>query len=217
MLFQIYNKTVMYLIIDNTKNLDKAYMTPLLIKILNKLFIHYLVLSEVSDVDEVICNTHQYNIEGIIISGGPLCLSKDSISDTNKNLLVLNHFKDIPILGICFGFQVMSYFYGSSIEQMPNEKKNLYKIKLINTDKSQLFKNITNNKFIVFQSHKDFVKYCPKDFIITSIDPNDNVIQAIESTKLNRYGVQFHPEGLKHSEIVIKNFINICRLNKNKP
>lgn len=92
----------------------------------------------------------------------------------------------------------------------------MYKVKLINTDKSQLFKNITNNKLIVFQSHKDFVKYCPKDFIITSIDSNDNVIQAIESTKLNRYGVQFHPEGLKHSEIVIKNFINICKLNKNK-
>ena len=64
---------------------------------------------------------------------------------------------------------------------------------------------------MVIQSHKDNVVTCPKDFVVTSVDPNDGIIQSIESHKLKRYGVQFHPEGLQHSEGIIKNFIKICK------
>ena len=207
----MYDKiSPMYIIVDNTKNLAKTYMTPMLINVVNKFFVQCRVLSEWDEVDEVICNSDQYRIEGIILSGGPLCLSKDSISKRNKNIRILKHFKDVPILGICFGFQVMSYYYGGKIKSMSREKNGISRIKVLDSgSRSKLFGQ--DRSIVVIQSHKDNVVTCPKGFIVTSVDPNDGVIQSIESYKLKRYGVQFHPEGLQHSEGIIKNFIKICK------
>ena len=104
----------------------------------------------------------------------------------------------------------MSYYYGGKIKSIGREKNEISRIKVLEKGRqSRLFNHEKNMVFI--QSHKDNVVTCPKGFIVTSIDPNDGVIQSIESYKLKRYGVQFHPEGLQHSEEIIKNFIKICK------
>jgi len=196
----------MFLIIDNTKNLSKAYMTPLLLNVLDKLYVKYKVLSKLKDVVDIIENEKKYKIDGIIISGGPFCLSEGPPSQNNKSLKVLEHFTETPILGICFGFQLMAYYYGGKIERMDKEKTNVSTVNIKRSD-SVLFRNNTD-KVVVYQSHKDYVAEIPDKFIITSVDKYDGTVQSIESNELLRYSVQFHPEGLEHSVFVLKNFVD---------
>ena len=98
----------------------------------------------------------------------------------------------------------MSYYYGGKIESMSREKNEISRIRVLDAgSRSMLFGH--ERSMMVIQSHKYNVVTCPKDFVVTSVDPNDGVIQSIESHKLKRYGIQFHPEGLQHSEGIIKN------------
>ena len=58
-----------------------------------------------------------------------------------------------------------------------------------------------------FESHRDKLVEVPPNFNIISTS-NDGIIQGIENTQLNRWGVQFHPEGLETSNKIILNFVN---------
>lgn len=196
----------MILIIDNTKNLNKAYMTPKLLLYLKKLNINYVVESERVKVNCII-DKYKSNIKGAILTGGPLCLSEElTIDSINKNILVLLQLKNIPILGICFGFQIMAASYGGEIKSMNREDIGIHKCKII--QKSKLLHGLDKN-FNVYQSHKDMIVKVPPTFSSIGID-NKNIIQIIENIEEKRYGIQFHPEGLENTKIIIKNFITIC-------
>lgn len=196
----------MILIVDNTKNLNKAYMTPKLLIYLDKLNIKYKLVSKREEVNNIL-KKFKDKIFGCILTGGPLCLSEElTIASINKNITVLLELKNIPVLGICFGFQIMAASYGGQIQSMKNEDTGLFNIKKIKD--SILLENLDNN-FQVFQSHKDMVINAPSSFDIIAVD-NKNIIQIIENKSEKRWGVQFHPEGLNDTQIIIKNFINIC-------
>jgi len=198
----------MILVIDNTKNLKSAFMTPKLLACLEKAEIIFIVASTRTDVNTVL-DTYIKDIKGIILSGGPLCLSEElTISLINKNIAVVLRLRNIPILGICFGFQLLVASYGGNIVSMDKESKGLKKIQILSPT-SPIFKNITNEYIDVFQSHKDKVNDVPPHFDIIAID-GDNIIQAIENKKFNIWGFQFHPEGLESTTQMIYNFLNIC-------
>ncbi len=199
----------MILIVDNTKNLNKAYMTPKLLLYLKKLKINYVLVSKRDEVNNIIYK-FKNNIKGAILTGGPLCLSEElTITSINKNIAILLQLKNIPILGICFGFQIMAASYGGEIKSMNQEDNGIFKINKIKN--SILLKGLKNN-FNVYQSHKDIVVKLPNTFNIIGID-NKNIIQIIENIEEKRWGVQFHPEGLNETQIIIKNFIDICYHN----
>jgi GMP synthase (glutamine-hydrolysing) len=195
----------MLLIIDNTKNLEKAFMTP---KLLNLLNVEYKIASTREQVNEIIQN-YRYELKGVILSGGPLCLSEElTIASINKNITVFLELNDLPILGICFGFQIMSASYGGKIQSMKNEENGLHTVYL----KPNIFSKLTDGlpeSFEVFQSHKDIVVEIPDTFSILGVD-EENKIQIIESKKRNLWGVQFHPEALETTKIIIQNFVDIC-------
>ena len=196
----------MILIIDNTKNLNKAYMTPKLLIYLDKLNIKYKLVSKRVEVNFIL-SQFKDDIFGCILTGGPLCLSEElTIASINKNIAVLLELKDIPVLGICFGFQIMAASYGGEIMSMDNEDTGLFQVNKIND--SVLLEGLETN-FKVFQSHKDMVTKAPSSFKIIGKD-NNNIIQIIENQEDKRWGVQFHPEGLDDTQIIIKNFIDIC-------
>jgi len=198
------------LIVDNTKNLKKAFMTPKLMKCLENKDVKYKILSEREDLYNILCNDLQ-NIFGIILSGGPLCLSEAlEIDSINKNIALLTQLKDIPILGICFGFQVMAASYGGKIISMKREDTG--KVVIYTKNYSKLFKGL-GKEFIAYQSHKDKVREVPPKFRIIAKSSN-GIIQGIENIELKRYGCQFHPEGLFRTNIIIFNFIDICLNNK---
>ena len=190
----------MILIIDNTKNLKNAYMTPKLIKILEDNNLSYIIASERKEVNNILNNSN--NISCAILSGGPLCLSEElTISSINKNIAIL--MLDIPILGICSGFQIMAASYGGKIDAMENIHQGEKEMKIVKN--SILFNNI-NTIFKAFESHRDKLIEVPPGFDIIATSDN-NIIQGIENLKLKRWGIQFHPEGLKDTNTIIFNFL----------
>lgn len=199
----------MILIIDNTNNLKKACMTPKLLSYLNSRKIKYIVASEREQINKIIYNFKD-KIFGCILTGGPLRLSKEITIDLiNKNIAALLELKNIPVLGICFGYQIMVASYGGKINSMDHEDNGIFNITI--KQKSKLVENMNNN-FNVFQSHKDMVIELPSTFTIIGID-NNNHIQIIENLEEKRWGVQFHPEGLNETRVILNNFIDICYNN----
>jgi GMP synthase (glutamine-hydrolysing) len=193
----------MILIIDNTKNLNKAYMTPKLIECLQNNNIKYHVASQRLEVNRILSNNN--DIKGIILSGGPLCLSEElTISSINKNIVAL--FSNLPVLGICFGFQIMAASYGGKIDSMEQVHQG---IKQIDIDTNSMIFQGLSQKIDAFESHRDKLVEVPPNFNVIS-KSSDGIIQGIENIKLKRWGVQFHPEGLDTSNKIILNFVNYC-------
>lgn len=194
----------MFLLIDNSKNLDLAKMTPKIINVLNSNKEQFIVVNSILELDKFMKNN--ITIIGIILSGGPLCLSNGcDYNDIKKNIIVLNKYKNIPILGICFGFQIMSYFYGGKIAKLENKNKSIRKVN-VNNSKLLLMKNLSNLN--LFFSHSDYVSICPDNF--EKFISND-LILGIENINLMRFGFQFHPEGTKEGQEIIINFLQYCK------
>ena len=150
---------------------------------------------------------------GIIFSGGPLNVYESNKFKFNKKILNLK----IPILGICFGHQILSKELGGRVKKSKFREFGLALVKKINT--SPLVKNFFNNKNIsnVWMSHGDQVSRLPKGFNVIASSKNSK-FTIIENKKKNFYGVQFHPE-VTHTDrgkIIIKNFLFlICKVKKN--
>ncbi len=166
------------------------------------------VYTEVLPYYEKIINSKE--IKGIILSGGPASVYEKNAPMVKKELFDLN----IPILGICYGMQLISYLHNGEVKKA--SKQEFGKAKLMIDEKNNLlFKNIENNK-LVWMSHADHIKKMPVNFI--KIAHSENSISAIYNSDKNIYGVQFHPE-VTHTEIgnkLLNNFVfEICKCIKN--
>ena len=153
------------------------------------------------------------NVIGIILSGGPLNVYEIKKVKFKKELLRLG----IPILGICFGHQILSKELGGKVKKSKTREFGLAKIKKINN--SILTKNFfskagSNN---VWMSHADEVSQLPKGFKIIASSLNSK-LAIIENSQKTIFGIQFHPE-VTHTtkgKIIIKNFVYlICKSKKN--
>lgn len=147
----------------------------------------------------------ELNPIGIITTGGPLSVYGEESPKCEPGL-----FKSgIPVLGICYGFQLMSYMLGGEVSSCDVSEYGPTKAKLKTS--SVLFEGMkaTQN---VLMSHTDYVSKPPKGFKV--IAKTDNCpCGAIENPDMKLYGVQFHPE-VEHTENgtrLIHNFLyNIC-------
>jgi len=153
------------------------------------------------------------NTIGVILSGGPLNVYNEYKFRFNRKVLFLN----IPILGICFGHQIISKELGGRVKQSRFREFGFAKIKKVNN--SLLIKNFFNNKNTnnVWMSHADHVSKLPNGFKVLASSKNSK-FTIIENNKKKYYGVQFHPE-VTHTnkgKILLKNFIfSICKAKKN--
>jgi GMP synthase (glutamine-hydrolysing) len=153
------------------------------------------------------------SVLGIILSGGPLNVYQINRYSFDKKILELN----IPILGICFGHQVLSKLNGGKVKQSKHREfglANIYK-----KNDSLLTKNFFNKKKSkkVWMSHADQVSKIPKGFKVLASSANSKF--AVVENKIKKfYGVQFHPE-VTHTESgkkLISNFIFlICKVKRN--
>ena len=153
------------------------------------------------------------NIGGIILSGGPLNVYEKDKFTFDKNILKLGK----PILGICFGHQILSKMLGGAVKKSNHREFGLAEIN--KRSNSLLTKNFFDNKSKndVWMSHADQVSKMPKNFKIVASSKNSK-LTIIENTKSKFYGVQFHPEvtHTKKGKILLRNFIfSICRMKKN--
>ncbi len=153
------------------------------------------------------------SVRGIILSGGPLNVYQINKYSFDKKILELN----IPILGICFGHQILSKLNGGIVKQSKHREFGLANI--FKKRDSLLTKNFYSAKKTkeVWMSHADQVSKLPKNFKVIASSTNSKF--AIVENKLKKfYGVQFHPE-VTHTENgkkLISNFVFlICKIKKN--
>jgi GMP synthase-like glutamine amidotransferase len=194
----------MLLVIDNTKDLENAIMTPNLLRILDELGVQYSIASTRTELISIIDTMHS-EITGIILSGGPLCLSGPTqIADMSKNLLVLLSF-NVPILGICFGFQVIAAAFGADLVQMSEPITGEQQVAFFD---HQLFRDLPRPMVHpMFQHHCDALIEPPHGFKVIAC--SEKKIEGIAHNTRPVYGVQFHPErsGAVGKQI-IQNFIH---------
>ncbi len=145
---------------------------------------------------------------GIILSGGPASVYMDNAPKIHADILAMG----IPILGICYGMQLLVHMNGGEVEQA--DKQEFGKAKL-QVSAHPLFKDVENNS-TVWMSHNDHVTKTPAGFQGIASTNNSNAAIADDQKKF--YGLQFHPEVThsQHGHKMIENFIfNICSCNKN--
>ena len=153
-----------------------------------------------------------HTIKGIIFSGGPSSVTSKKYQKISKKIFE----KNIPILGICYGLQLIAKLFGGKIKPSRSTREfgRAYLIKKIS---SQLTKNFFKRKTIVWMSHEDAVTKLPKSFKIIASTKNSK-LTIIENTQKKIFGIQFHPE-VTHTENgkqIFKNFIfSICKIKKN--
>ena len=144
---------------------------------------------------------------GIIFTGGPNSVYKEDSPLIDKKIFDLN----IPVLGICYGDQLIAHVLGGSVEAASYREYGNTKIKFDTT--SPIFKGIEETAE-VFMSHTDHIVNLPEGFkSIAWTDSCQNASMSNEEKKI--YGIQFHPE-VKHSQYgqdILKNFLfEVCNL-----
>lgn len=143
--------------------------------------------------------------KGLILSGGPASVTEKKSPNPDKGIFKLG----IPILGICYGMQVITEMLDGKVKH--TEAREFGKIELFVDDNSNLFGHLPGN-LTCWASHGDFVKKLPPGFHISAHTMNAP-IAAISNKKRKIYGVQFHPE-VTHTERgvqILNNFLfKIC-------
>jgi len=147
----------------------------------------------------------KYNVKGIVLSGGPSSVYDKHAPFLNKDIFSYN----VPILGICYGFQLLVKHFGGDVVSSNKAEYGSSNISL--TLESQLFLDIESNN-TVWMSHGDKVSKVPLNWDISSKSEN-KIISSAQNTLDKLYGVQFHPEVMhtNKGKKIIHNFLfNIC-------
>ena len=150
---------------------------------------------------QVYCEIHPFNIElakieefgakGIILSGGPACVMDEGSPTVDVEVLNLG----VPVLGICYGMQLMTHLLGGEVERAA--KREYGKAQLFIDSSEDLFHGLDGAGKVegeqVWMSHGDKIKVPPPGFHGIGHSANSPVA-AMRNAGAELYGVQFHPE-----------------------
>lgn len=163
------------------------------------------VMTEYADPDTALTLIQKTNPRGVIFSGGPSSVYDLDAPTVSQKILTLG----IPVLGICYGWQLMAKLLGGEIHSSTKEY-GPEKIEL--TRSNTLFQKLPKKKFSVFVSHGDSVLTLPSGFVVTA--KTETVpFSAVEDPQRKLFGVQFHPE-VHHTEYgldLLRNFAKVCK------
>ncbi|HEY5691019.1 MAG TPA: glutamine-hydrolyzing GMP synthase [Cyclobacteriaceae bacterium] len=161
----------------------------------------------------VYCEIHPFNhvppisanIKGVILSGSPC-----SVRDAGAPDVDLEVFGDIPVLGVCYGAQLMAHKSGGEVK--PSQMREYGRAKLSKVDHhNDLLKEISQDSQ-VWMSHADTIASLPDEFEIVA-STNSVKIAAFVHKKLKHFAIQFHPEVTHTTEgkNLLRNFVvHIC-------
>lgn len=161
----------------------------------------------------VYCEIHPFNhlpaigseVSGIILSGSPC-----SVRQTDAPSVDIAEFRGkIPVLGICYGAQLLSHQFGGTVNASDHREYGRAKLGVLKNN--PLFENVSEGSQ-VWMSHGDTIMSIPADFQL--IGSTDTVkVAAFKVDNEDTYGIQFHPEVTHSTEgaTILKNFVvNIC-------
>ena len=151
-------------------------------------------------------------VKGIILSGGPKSTLNKFAPKLDKTLIN----KNVPILGICYGHQLISNFFGGKTSY--SKKKEFGSAIIFEKRNSKITKGFfKNKKNIVWMSHSDYVQTKPKNFNVIASSANSK-FAILEHKSKKIYTTQFHPEVFhtNNGKKIFYNFLfKICRVQKN--
>lgn len=145
------------------------------------------------------------NPKGIVIGGGQYLETSG-----NSREIIEKYHKDLPILGICLGHQLMAQIFGGKIKTA--EIGEYADSEIIVDEEDTILKGL-GPSFRAWVSHKDEVEVVPEDFDVLA-HSDTCAIEAMAHKELPLYGVQFHPE-VEHTPKgpdIFKNFLGECGL-----
>lgn len=167
----------------------------------------YCEIVPLIDIEEIKKNKEK--VKGIIFSGGPASVYEEGAPTVDPEVFNL----DIPILGICYGMQLITHLNGGKVEKAESREFGKALLEIVDGD-NLLLKDVKSVSSI-WMSHNDHITQLPTGFEI--IAKTDSSIAAISNNK-GIYALQFHPE-VVHSECgteILKNYVfNICKCEKN--
>lgn len=145
------------------------------------------------------------NAKGIIFSGGPNSVYDENSFRCDEAIFELG----IPVLGICYGMQLMTLHFGGKVEKAKHREYGKANIEVKNS--SLLFRDLPSQQ-VVWMSHGDLVVETPSGFSIDATSPSCP-IAAMSDMNRSLYAVQFHPEVLHsvYGNDLLKNFVfGVC-------
>ncbi|WP_269477864.1 glutamine-hydrolyzing GMP synthase [Hominibacterium faecale] len=153
------------------------------------------------DIEEI----KAMNPKGIILTGGPSSAYEADSPTYTKELFELG----IPVLGICYGSQLMMHLLGGHVCKAPVREYG--KIEVTVDQSSKLFSDVSE-KTVCWMSHNDYIESAAQGFVVTAHTP-DCPVAAAEMPEKGLYALQFHPEVLHTAEgtKMLSNFVyNVC-------
>lgn len=145
------------------------------------------------------------NPKGIIFTGGPNSVYDETSPTYDKEILNIG----VPVLGICYGSQLMAHLLGGEVKTAPVSE---YGYTETTVDQSSvLFKDV-EEKTVTWMSHTDYIAKAPEGFVGTA-HTDACPIAAMECPERKLYATQFHPEVMhtKEGQKMLRNFVyDVC-------
>jgi len=159
------------------------------------------VFSEICPFNVSISRIKKENPRAIIFSGGPSSVYAEGAPLVPEEIFFLG----IPVLGICYGLQLMASVLGGKVAS--STKREYGFASLVVKDRKGLLAGIRQDSQ-VWMSHGDKVKRIPEGFVVTGLTSNSKAA-VIENREKKFFGVQFHPEVIhtKQGKKILSNFI----------
>lgn len=162
------------------------------------------VYSEIVNFDISIEKIKEIAPKGIIFTGGPSSVYSENAPKVDNRIFDLG----IPILGICYGLQLISQAFGGNVARADRREYGTMEVNIDNT--SPLFTGFENTNACLM-THSDYVDKLPEGFKKIAYTA-DCPIAGIANDERKIYGIQFHPEvnHTKNGIKIISNFLDIC-------
>lgn len=147
------------------------------------------------------------DLEGIVISGGQFSVYDDGSPTLQKEIFELG----VPILGICYGHQLLAYMLRGIVKPTPKREYGGTEVEIEND--GLIFSGIPEKKFKVWMSHGDIVEEVPKGFRVIARSQNGH-IAAMQGNRI--FSVQFHPEvdHTNYGREILDNFLSFCNVQR---
>ena len=146
------------------------------------------------------------NPKGIILTGGPDSVYREGAASAPKELFEMG----IPVLGLCYGAQLMMHILGGNVERAPEREYGKTQV-VIDKPGSSLYKGIPS-PMICWMSHNDYISSPASGFTVTAHTWNCPAA-SLECEEKKLYALQYHPEVLhtEYGKEILSNFVyNIC-------